>query len=77
MLKQILKIHLGSSYQFVETPDGKFALYIPEFRNTFDVIDDETVVLYNPVKDSHIFIIDSNGTGEFKELSIPNDRACN
>lgn len=61
----------GFFVSIVETPDGKFALYIPEFRNTFDVIDDETVVLYNPVKDSHIFVIDSNGTGEFKELSIP------
>lgn len=61
----------GFFVSVVETPDGKFALYIPEFRNTFDVIDDKTVVLYNPVKDSHIFVIDSNGTGEFKELSIP------
>lgn len=52
--------------------ENDFALYIPEFRNTFNIDKNGNVSLYNPEEHPDLFNIDENtGTAAFTNLIIP------
>lgn len=52
--------------------ENDFALYIPEFRNTFNISADGKVSLYNPEEHPGLFNIDENtGTAAFTDIIIP------
>lgn len=50
--------------------ENDYALYIPEFRNTFDIDSEGNVLLFNPVETPELFTVDPNGTASFDLLNI-------
>lgn len=59
----------GFFVAFFKTEDD-YSMYIPEFRNTFDV-QDGVAVLFNPAENEAMFTIDPNGSAMFDQLCIP------
>lgn len=47
-----------------------FSLYVPEFRNTFNVDSEGNVSLFDPKEEESLFSIDSNGIASFDHLSL-------
>ena len=60
----------GFFVSVVENPDGKFTLFIPEFRNTYKVLPDGSITLFDLLQDKEYFRLGMDGKAEFLGYDI-------